>query len=230
MHTTMFLMLNYTSGKASGGVGTHNRTVRYNLLDFGTGAGAVERVSAAIAPVIPDTNYFMQFVGLHLYYVTVGTVQPAGITIQVERLAAEGGIMWESGMTDISQSDPEVGVRQCLCLCKATLFKRFPADADSNRIDIETARRYKLVMANTCTVMSHISMWMTYHAITWTVSGNVDGSAGGTVNIGLHKASDGELVATTSRAGNGAYSLTWYDNVDSMYTEARESDALVARS
>lgn len=73
-------------------------------------------------------------------------------------------------------------------------------------------------------------MYLTYHAITFTVSGTVSGSNSGTVNLGLHDATTGELLLTTSRSGDGSYSFTWYDDTADVYVAAYEDDTHVGRS
>jgi hypothetical protein len=75
-------------------------------------------------------------------------------------------------------------------------------------------------------------MILTYHAITFTVSGNVTGSAGGSVDIDCYTENGDEIwhIGSTSRTGNGSYSLTWFDNVYNCYAEARESGTLIGRS
>jgi hypothetical protein len=75
-----------------------------------------------------------------------------------------------------------------------------------------------------------VSQLFTYHAITYSVSGTVSGSAGGTVTLNLCRANTGERVLTTTRTGNGTYTFTWYDDTENVFVEARESGALIGRS
>jgi hypothetical protein len=72
--------------------------------------------------------------------------------------------------------------------------------------------------------------WLTYHAITFTVTGTVSDSAGGTVNLACYRKSDGLKLGSTSRVGNGSYTITIYDNTETVFAEARESAALLGRS
>jgi hypothetical protein len=72
--------------------------------------------------------------------------------------------------------------------------------------------------------------WLTYHQITFSVAGDVSDSDGGTVNLTLHRASDGEQLASTSRSGDGAYSMTWYDDTEDVYVSAYEDATHVGRS
>jgi hypothetical protein len=50
------------------------------------------------------------------------------------------------------------------------------------------------------------------------------------VTIDLHRSDTGEKVATTTRSGNGAYSLTWYDDTVDVYVVAYEAAGRLGRS
>jgi hypothetical protein len=136
------------------------------------------------------------------------------------------------------ETDPEAGVFLGYGRARDDL-KRWPLDPES-RLDVETARSYRFQHNLTATTSLGIIwqsvMFITHHSITYTISGNVTGSAGGTVNIDAHVAADagsvdaGDEIGATSRVGNGSYSITWYDNTVAVYTEARESGVLLARS
>lgn len=75
-----------------------------------------------------------------------------------------------------------------------------------------------------------MDIWMTYHSITFTVGGTISGSGGGTVNIGLWRTTNKELALTTSRAGDGAFSFTWYDDTQDVFCEALEDATHMGRS
>ena len=109
-------------------------------------------------------------------------------------------------------------------------MKRWPLDTDSDRMDVEGSRVYRYTNVASCA--KGVSMMLTYHTITFTVGGDVTGSSGGTVDIDAFTEDGDEIlhIGSTSRSGNGAYSLTWYDNVYNCYTEARESGTLIGRS
>lgn len=227
-----FWLVNYTSGKATDGVGAHNHTVEWGVQQNGTAAAASTYTIAATAPAIPETNYFITAIGNQMIVQPSGTVAPAGFAILVERLAAEGGIEWEPAYTDIVQTDPEIGVYTMYSQTR-TFFRRWPGDTYvNNRVDLETSRRrvVHLVGSTATTGWISLNLIFTYHTITYTLSGTVSGSAGGTVTIGVWRAGTGEKLLQTSRTGNGTYSLTWYDNTENVFAEAYESATLVGRS
>jgi hypothetical protein len=227
-----FWLVNYTSGKATQGVGAHNHSVEWSLQQHGTTVAATSWGISALAPVIPETKYYITALGTQLVVQTNATTGPGGVNVTVERLAAEGGVKWEEAYTDISQHDSEVGVFLTYSQIK-DLFDRWPGDPDANRMDLEVARRWGIYTPGTngaATVWVSLNLVMTYHTITYTVAGNITNSAGGTVTINVCRANTGERVLSTSRVGNGAYNLPWYDNTENLYVEARESATLLGRS
>ncbi len=228
-NVSVLWIVNYTSGKATDGVGAHNHTVRWNLNNFSTVAAASNNTIAATAPVIPETNYFLTSVGGHYFYLSNTTSTPAGIVVQTERLSGEGGIQWESCYADSSHTDPEVGVRQCFFTARS-VFRRWPGDTLYDRVDVETSRRWCVVLANGATAFHHLDLLMTYHTITFTVSGTISGSGGGTVDIDIFRVADDERVGSTSRVGNGSYSFTWYDDTADLYAVAYEDATHMGRS
>ena len=224
-----FWLVNYTSAKASQGSGSHNHTVFWGLSQNGTAAAAVTVTVAATAPAIPETEYFINAVGTRLILQPSGTVTPPGITVLVERLSAEGGVQWESAYIDVSHNDPEIGAIYTYSQMRS-LFKRWPNDVGVERMDLETARRWAWHAGGAASAWGSLGVLFTYHSILSTVAGTVSGSSGGTVNINLHDGTTGEVLKTTSRSGNGAYSIPFYGNTRTVYTTARESGTLLARS
>ena len=227
MNVSSFWMLNYTSSKATDGVGAHNHTVNWGLADYGTVAAASLRTVAATAPVIPEADYFFNAFGINYQYLSNSTGTAAGVGILAERLSAEGGPSWEEIYKDIGHTDAESGLRQCWAQARA-FFKRFPGDKGEDRVDIEQARRWRAVLSNNCASYDMLDFVMTYHSIKGTVSGSISGSAGGTVNIGLFRADTNgmpkERLLETTRAGNGAFSFTWYEDTEDVVVCAFETD------
>jgi len=223
-----YWIINYTSSVATAGIGAHNHTVEWGLQQNGTGAAASNYTVAATAPVIPETDYFITALGTQLIVASSGVVAPSGYVVMAERLVAEGGMEWEPVYTDSSQTDPEIGTFLMYSQMR-TLFKRFPDDADPDRIDVETARRWRVHINGSTTVNAWVSLGviMTYHTITYTVADNITGFAG-TVSIDLHRSDEntkqpGELVKSTTRSGDGPFSFSWYDNTEELYISARNS-------
>lgn len=222
-------IINYTSGRHADGVGAHNHTVIRNFFTHDMTASDNNRTTGAISPSIPEANWFMNSVGLNYQYITNTTGNPTGVSIQVERLSAEGGIQWEQIYNDSADSDPEVGVHHCWATARS-VFLRWPGDPGEGRIPIQTARRYKAYLAYGANSWDHLDLYMTYHSITFVAGGDITGSNGGVVTISLHRDGTGEKILETSRVGDGTYAISWYDDTENMFAQAHEDSTHVGRS
>jgi hypothetical protein len=209
-----FWIINYTSGKSAQGSGAHNHTVEWGITQNGTAASATFQVISATAPTVPESSYFISGLGTRLAHLS-GTV-PAGFIVQVERLTAEGGTAWEVVYQDQVSSDTELGTYFAYAQMRS-LFLRWPGDPAADRMDIETARRWR-VYNFAVAGWNSLTMLLTYHTITFTAADSISGFTG-TVDLGLHRES-GEKVLATTRSGDGAFSFTWYDNTESLYVTA----------
>ena len=217
-------ILNYTSDKPSGGYGEANHSTFFNMGSVFDGAAASLRSISATAPAISATNYFLNAVGVNYKYHTNTTSNAAGISVTAERLASgEGGVEWEPIYVDVARTDAETGIHECYAQAR-TFFKRFPTDADPSRVNIETARRWRAWSGNSSTTFDYLDMIITYHTISYTVTDSISGFSG-TVDLELHRSKDdlskpGELLATTTRSGDGAYSFVWYDDTVPVFVRA----------
>lgn len=219
------VILNYKSGVASGGVWTHNHTTWWNILSWDAALTSM-REATAVAPNVPETNYWTTALGYYMVHWDAAAAN--GLIWEAEVLngeAADDG--WRDLYADIFVKDAERGCQIVWCRARDD-FKRYPNDPDSNRMALEGSRKYRYVNAATCA--KGVAMVLTHHAITFSIAGTVSGSAGGTVNINAYRTDTGELIDSTSRVGDGAYSLTWYDNTIDVFTEAWESTTLLGRS
>lgn len=222
-----FFIVNYTAGKPSQGYGAANHTVKWNAGFTLDGATATNRMTAAFAVSIPETSYFINSYGCHIgqFPNTTGTFN--GAAIMMEKTNAAG--QWLTVDSIAGHTDAEKGLHQHFAGIRDEMM-RYPSDPWPGRLDPEATRRWWWSYTAAGTGFVYLDLWITYHTITYTVSGTVSGSAGGTVDIGLWRTSNKELALTTSRSGNGSYSLTWYDNTETLYTEAREDSTHVGRS
>lgn len=213
-------LLNYTSDVAFGGIGAHNHTILWPLFTQGTATATQQYITTADSPEIPETNYFVNALGLHMNAM-VGTAQQ-GVSIKVERLASgEGGLIFESAYSDSTQHDSEMGIYDYWAQVRS-VFTRWTGGVDAERLPLETDRRYVLNSGNAVFWPNHLMMILTYHTVTSTWTGNIDNSNGGTVNISLHRDASGEKILETSRTGDGTYSFTWYDDTEDLYAVAYE--------
>lgn len=226
-------MINYTSDKHTDGVGAHNHTVVWNLRTVSNLAASVQSITSVTALSVPEGNHFKTSIGLNYVYTSNTSGNPAGVHVGVERLAAEGGIIWENVYEALGGTDAEVGTRQAWATARS-VFRRWKAgtviDADESRLSVETARRWRVALGGSCNSFDTLDIYLTYHTITKTISGTISGSGGGTVTLKLCRAATGEVVMVTTRTGNGAYSFTWFDDTEEMYVDAYEDGTHLGRS
>lgn len=233
------LFLNYTSDIHTLGDGVHAHTTLWCVTPYATGftgiASSRVQVTSATTPIIPETDYWLGGLGFHLILQTNGAAAANfGFAMLAEVQATEAeGAGWRSMYSAMYESDVEIG--QSLCWARARDdFKRWPQDPDTGRMDIENARSYRydnsLIVSSTAGAIMQSYAMVTYHAITYQIAGNITGSAGGTVTIDAHRSTDGGEIATTSRTGDGAFSMPWYDNTTPVYVEAYEDGTHIGRS
>lgn len=217
-----YLILNYTSGKATDGVGAHSHSCFY-VLSPSNNDGQTDQVNSKSCP-IAESDYWLNGVVTEAW-VNYDNATNGSLAIHAERQSGEGeGSGWETlGVTQY-RTDNENHFLNGRYASRKT-WKRWPGDTDTSRMDLETPRSFRLDTPLLST--SAYGLWVTYHSITYTVSGSISGSDAGTVNIGLNRSNDnptnpGELVKTTSRSGDGSYTFTWYDDTENMYVTAED--------
>lgn len=224
-----YLLLRYTSGIASAGVGAHNKTVEFPIFFTGTGAAANGK-NGTVQPVqLPESDYFISsvFVDVRGHVHSTGT--QAGVVMLAKRVeASESYQSWEELLSynTITYNGAEMGTRYYLDGC-TRLFDRYPGDPrNPDALDIELSRFWEVRFGQGASGwIHHAALNVTYHSILSTVSDSVEGSSGGTVEIGLYDAATGELLKTTSRVGNGAYSIGFYGDTREVFTACEEPAA-----
>jgi hypothetical protein len=221
------LILNYTSGK-SGSYGEANtRTVHYIYKDQSTTPAATYKAAIGKVPSIIE-DYYLVNLSHEIRMLPTGTTV-AGLSFYVERQSGEGvAAGWEElcnvATTGVAEVGPMIGF-----VDNTGKYRRYANDPITKRMNLETARDYYLYCRALVTQLA-VEAWVTYHAMTFTISGTISNSNGGTVNLYLHRASDGELLLSTSRVGNGAYSFTWYDSAENVFVQAYEDSTHIGRS
>jgi len=227
-NVSCMLILNYTSGKHSNGDGVHAHSVNNLIFANNRAAGSYIALLAARKPTIIEPNYYLTSV-MPILYATgfSGTIQ--SIILQAKILAGES--------TDAGYSDLFVTVgilgneRQSQIangVCR-TFFRRWPLDTDSKRLDIEGDRQWRI---SGLSAQRGLSLWITYHSISYTISGTVrnytgDGSG---ITVEIYRTDNDELIGSVTTAVGGTYSLVWYDNVNPVYAHAIQDSAHTGRS
>lgn len=219
-----FFVANYTCDKPSGGHGAVTHTVTlYNPAQLAM--WSLLSGTDQILFRIPESSYRFAAPPATALIAFVNTTN----TLFIIELLLSDGAGWRSLINSgYVNNDSEVG---------ATFFYeaigdhvwRWVGEPDSARLDPEAT--FDRVRARCLTGTD--GGWQTiytYHSQTFSAAGTVYGSAGGTVTLNLHLSSTGELLLTTSRVGNGAFSFTWFDPHADVYVDAYEDDSHIGRS
>jgi hypothetical protein len=229
--------INYESDVSSAGIGAHNRSVMYHL-----GGGFNQNVSGAVnqefatanqrTPIISQADYYLSGVAWEFHSFT-STANFVNLYAEVLSGESGKGDGWAKVKSFSHGQQAEVGWITNICDDENDFVRKYPNDLyRPNRrnilLNIETARIYRYV--GNAILHPSINVWLTMHNITGTVAASVSGSGGSTVNISLISADRNIVLDKTSRVGNGAYSFTWYDLTEQVFTEARENGVLIGRS
>lgn len=227
------LLLNYTSGRYSGGTGAHTHTCfQYSMS--GQTATRVATSNDVVPCPIPETYYYL--IG-NLQYVacTVGAASDCAFTLQADVLPAEnvnGG--WMPIYNGMGRTD-SVNQAQTLYGAARTAFTRWNGDPDPDRLNIISSRKYRL--DSDPLNYAYWGYYYTYNNITFTVSGQCsryDGDGSG-INVDIYRVVSGitvydEPILTLTTTANGNFTGTWIDNTDTLYASARQTSTKAGRS
>lgn len=231
---SVMLFLNYTSGKHSDGDGAHAHTVIYSTKGYGTVPGSQPlAVTPNTQVTIPETNYHIISSGYEYINIPNGTLGSWFFTHSAKYLAGEGtatgatgpqGPFGSKAMATLTYNniDAETGVTLSWCPTDK-IYRNYydPNYPNKDQFDIESSRSHIVTANLTQSIM--INQYVTYNSITYTISGTISGSNGGAVTIEAYRADTGQQISSTSRTGNGSYSMTWYDNTINVFVIAYES-------
>lgn len=236
-----FLMLNYTSGKHTDGVGAHAHTVYKHISDNITAGGSrvTTSVNAVNAP-IPEVNYYLIGFLLWINYSPLGNGGTGGldidVTIQAEVNSGEtwlqGGDGWISLYNGTARSDSENQNGYIYAAARSN-YMRWVGDPDPDRMDIERVRKYRIDTGPLWT--GSIGYWFTYNSISFVVSGTCSGygSDGSGIPVDIYRvisSTQDELILNLTTVAGGTFTGTWIDNTDTLYAVARQDDTHVGRS
>lgn len=226
------LILNYTSGKHTNGVGSHAHTCFQYVMDNDTPA-RVQKSATQVACPIPETNY--NLIGLVNYIAcTTGAASDNGFNLNAEILENEyetddGWLSIHSGMARTDAENENVTMYSS----SSQYFKRWNGDPDSKRLNIISSRYYRL---DSCPLnYAYCGYYYTYNNITYTISGicsNYTGD-GSNINVDVYRVINStydEPILNLTTISGGIFSGTWIDNNETLYVTARQSTNRLGRS
>ncbi len=229
--------INYYSNKHTLGADVHNHTVKQNII-----SGPLETVLVgrsfvpAWAPTIPDTNWFINGISLFVQYHHNG--RPSDVlTIAAELLPGERqGDGWEDVLNWTQNSNNGELTSWEIHTQIKDKFKTYAGDPDTYQLSPLTMRRYKITTGSDGTNVNSgyyaLINYITYHSITYTVSGTITGYTGNGsgITVNIHRVSDNKLLLSTTSAIGGTFSTTWYDSTQNVYAHALQDSTHKGRS
>jgi hypothetical protein len=228
----IYIILNYTSGKHSDGDGVHAHTTLWSIAETSANSNNL-LVSALALANIPESNYFLvSYPGL--YDASVAIVEAnyrlAYFIIELETLSGEGiGGGWEPILNAQRYSIGVTGWVPHWGSGDKKLFNQYPNDPD-DLMNIESSRRVRFCGGSQRS--SCFALYVTYNAITFTISGTVNGYTGdgSGITVDAHRTDNGALIDTVTTSSGGDYSITWYDDTIDVFTQSRQNASNLGRS
>jgi len=209
----------YRSGVSSLGIPTHSRTV--TKINLGIDFTAKEGFSNDNVFDFLTSNYWIHGIGYQGHVFTQTTGMFTGLKVEIFSGEFDGA-GYVQAYSDWYLSDNEVAYTYWnVCVCPFT--KLYPQEPD-NLIDVAVSREYYSV--STTNNREGSKLFISYHNITFTLSGDVTGSSGGVINLDLFKENSDnelELFSTSTITGNTSYSFVIYDDTATYQVTAYES-------
>jgi hypothetical protein len=226
-----FWIVNYTCGKPTQGYSAANRTIRYHISGTLLNT-AIGRFATSSIPInFTETDYFINGLGTEYKYVsdTTGTLYSINVLFEVS--SNEGGPAWHQSYIDSIWTDPETGLHSYYSQIRDE-FKRHPKDTDSSRLNIKSPRRWQVYVGNNVIGYHYIDLLMTIHNISYSVAGSISNYTGDGSGIvtRLFRYVDREYKTSGVTSAGGSFNITWWDNTEPVFVEARQGQTLVGIS
>lgn len=154
-----YVTVNYISGKATDGVGSHNHTVFKHVNDPTNSEIPVSGISL----ILPDTFHYINDIHAEVINHSDNFVETPFLVFNIERLVAEGGPGWETfvNYNYFSQTENR-HLRFFNDLTK--LFRQWPEQTNSSGLmDLSSTRRYSASIKTE--EYWTADLYVTYHAI-----------------------------------------------------------------
>ena len=227
------LYLTYsTDSVPSTGIDSCNHTIYKNIQNWDFLINTeYNEIAATAMTLIGDANYWIQAAGLWVAQYWNGITGTPWAMLYAEILSTEGVLGVADGWREMGSLYPSVLSESATYpwgINRMDLFKRHPTDPKLYQMDITTSRKWRMISPRGC---SSIQSMVTYHAITFTITGVVTGYAGtGAVTVSVHDATSGEFLYTLTASAGGSYTATIYDNTRNHFSEVYENATHVGRS
>lgn len=223
LNASCLLVLNYTSGKDSGGAQKHNKTVWWPLTTVTDETTVYSTFSSVSLPL--GSFYYINSSSAMFNQKAYSGGFLRGLRGAGEGNAIDGPMTLFAGQDDASSYHYDWMVWVDI----NHFFKHWPVDPAWGLLDITVSRSYQLRCS---TGRYFVSVLVTFHSITETVSGTVSGYTGdgSGLTVDIFRVDGDEYVGSATTTTGGAYTFTWYSDNDPLYAVCRQSDTLCGRS
>jgi hypothetical protein len=212
------ILLTYTSGVATAGVSAHSKTTSWMVAESNTTAVQARDIASGVprVPKINAANYAIVNGLLEETTRHVSAVSVSGVW------AFQQSGEWDAaGAMVASASNINSGemATNYLFIRNSSWFNE--TTGLTGRADVETARAWRVEAS--VAAMTTLVQHLTYHTITYAVSGTISGTAGaGTgLTVDIFRADTDHKVASATTTA-GAFSTVVFDNTISYYAVVLE--------
>jgi hypothetical protein len=225
------LYLNYSSGRATGGPGTHNHTTEWIAYD--TPAPFTAKQAAPVRLInIPEASYYVNGLGITYQDIEISANSGGTLTFDWQALSGEGaGNGWKAIGADLMPIFQRNTVTNRAMPC-GDLFKRWPTNPNPALLVMETSRVLKTTQLRAQSSFVAVQQLLTYHSITYTVSGTLNSwtGDGSGITVNIFRADTFEWIGQVTTAAGGTYTFTWYDNTINVFSDAFQDGTHLGRS
>lgn len=227
------VILNYTSGKPTNGDGESTHSI-YQIARSNNHALTVSTVAYTTSyyspPSIPESNYYISHICCKMDLDILASSTPH-ITHYLKYQSGEGAGDGYFRVCGFGCSGPNEMMPAVLHSDCSSAFKRHPNDA-SRVADIEADREATTI--GNPNFASGFGFWVTYSAITFSKTGTVSGYTGdgSGITVRFWRLTTGylEYLGSTTTSTGGAFTFTWYEDMNDVFAEARQDSTHTGRS
>lgn len=220
-----YTILNYTSSLHSLGDGVHNHTTYW--LNKETQADLTEYFTQQSMMNFADSDYFVNSILYNLHGQSLVAAEAFSLESEIRSNESHGD-GWKNIGTKLALSDSELAVNNYF-FDACNIFKRWSSDPNTERLDPKSLRIYKI--GTTTPFWCALTSILTYHGITFNVTGALSGFSGNGTGIPIQvfkSSSHDYLFMTTSSLGS--FTGTWFDNTENVYCSAYQDPVRMGRS
>jgi hypothetical protein len=223
------VILNYSSDIHPDGDGAHNHTTIWTNRPWTAGLNLRTTYTPTSVPIIPESDYYITSTGYELKILTTTTAASnASVSFQGQVQPTEAaGSGWYGFYDSIYANDPEIAGSYVWARARDE-YKRYPEDPQTARLNIENNRNYRIAFnPNVGFLMTN--QFVTYHNITFPISGSIVGGNGvDPIIVRAFRTDTGDLIqevtgTTTDGYLTATFNIVWYDNTIPIIVSAYQA-------